>query len=66
MTKAKARDKKIKTMGRLEISERSPWNIIRDFLKLLSVMGPNMIPIMSGATGYCHLKRMKPITATLL
>jgi len=52
MTKAKARDKKIKAMGRLSISERSPWNIIRDFLKLLSVMGPKMIPIMSGATPY--------------
>jgi hypothetical protein len=58
MTKAKARDKKIKAMGRQKISERSSSKVIRDFLKLLSFMGPDGIPIVIGATGYFHFRMM--------
>ncbi len=59
MIKANVTDKKVMAIGRSNIRDRSPLNIIKLCRTLFSVVGPKTTPIIKEATGKFHLERRK-------
>ena len=62
MIKMSATIRKPVATGRPKIRNRFPLKIMSVCRKLASVVGPNTIPMMNGATGSSHFRRKNPIT----